>query len=121
MDEIQYIFVILFFAMLLGVITGAIAQKKGESFFLWWLFGTLLFIVALPLVILMGAKAGRRNQGVKKCPYCGTEMNVKEMECPSCGRGQVPRPTNAAWERTVAVEDDVEKWAKKENKGDAGQ
>jgi hypothetical protein len=95
-------------------------QKKGESFFLWWLFGTLLFIVALPLVILMGAKAGRRNQGVKNCPYCGAEMNVKEMECPSCARGQVPRPTNADWERTVAVEDDVEKWAKKENKSDAG-
>ena len=119
MDTIQYIFIVLFFAMLLGVIPGAIAQKKGESFFVWWLFGTLLFIVALPLVVLLDAKGGRRNQGVKKCPYCGTAMNVKVMECPSCGRGQVPRPTNGAWEKTLASGDDVEKWAAKENKGDA--
>jgi hypothetical protein len=118
MDAIEYFFVGLFFAMLLGVITGAIAQKKGESFLLWWLFGTLLFVVALPMVLLMDAKGGRRNQGVKKCPYCTTEMNLKEMECPSCGRGQVPRPTNAAWEQTLAASDDVGKWSVKQNKGD---
>jgi hypothetical protein len=53
MDSIEYFFVGLFFAMLLGVITGAIAQKKGESFLLWWLFGTLLFIIALPMVLLI--------------------------------------------------------------------
>jgi hypothetical protein len=120
MDAIQYSLVILFIGVLLGVITGAIAQKKGESFFLWWLFGTLLFIVALPLVILMDAKVGRRNQGVKNCPYCGIEMNVTEMECPSCGRGQPPRPTTADWEKTVAGKDDVKKWAKKDDKGDPG-
>jgi hypothetical protein len=38
---------------LLGLIPGAIASKKGRSFALWWFFGAMLFIVALPMAILM--------------------------------------------------------------------
>jgi len=105
----------LFFA-LLGAVLGRERGRVNEGL----LLGLLLGPIGILITLLLPARAVRgRNQGVKKCPYCGTEMNVKEMECPSCGRGQVPRPTNAAWERTLAAEDDVEKWAKKESKGEA--
>lgn len=41
------------FAVLLGLIPAAIASHKGRSFALWWLYGALLFIVALPMALLM--------------------------------------------------------------------
>jgi zinc transporter ZupT len=46
---------ILIFVVLLGLIPAAIAQSKGRSFFVWWVYGAALFIVA-----------GRRL-----CPKCG--------------------------------------------------
>ena len=113
-DEIGVLFVFLFFAMLLGVITGAIAQKKGDSFLAWWLFGTFLFIVALPMVLLMPAKASGRNAGTKNCPYCGTTMKTGQMKCPNCKRSQpeIGAATAASWEKVVNAEDEVAKWAK---------
>ena len=45
MDSIQYIFIGLFIAMLLGVIVEAVAQKKGKSFLPWWIF--IAAIIAL--------------------------------------------------------------------------
>jgi hypothetical protein len=44
---------ILIFAVLLGLIPAYLAQKKGRSFGLWWLYGALLFIVALPHALIM--------------------------------------------------------------------
>lgn len=37
----------------LGLIPAAIASRKGRSFLEWWLFGTALFPVALPMALLM--------------------------------------------------------------------
>ena len=114
MDDIAYLFVTLFFAMLLGVITGAIAQNKGDSFIAWWLFGTFLFIIALPMVLLMEPKAGGRNSGTKHCPYCNATMKTSVMKCPECRRSQpeIGAATEASWQRARTAGDDVEKWAK---------
>jgi len=38
---------------LLGLIPAFIAQRKGRSFFEWWLFGTGLFPLALPMAIML--------------------------------------------------------------------
>ncbi len=32
---------------LLGLIPAALANSRGRSFFIWWVYGSLLFIVAL--------------------------------------------------------------------------
>ena len=48
---------IFIFSFLLGLIPAAIAKKKGRSFILWWIFGTLLFIVALPRSISIKSNA----------------------------------------------------------------
>ena len=40
-------------AMILGVIVGAIAKNKGRPFWGWAFWGSMLFIVALPHVLLI--------------------------------------------------------------------
>jgi len=114
MMEISSIFVLIFLAMLLGVITGAIAQSKGDSFMAWWLFGTLLFIIALPMVLIMPAKGAGRNSTRKICPYCQSKLASNVMKCPECKRSQpdVGAATVNSWERTVGGVDEVAKWAK---------
>ena len=44
---------ILILAVLLGLIPAYLARKKGRSFGLWWFYGALLFIVALPHALIM--------------------------------------------------------------------
>jgi len=43
----------LIIAAIIGLIPATIAYKKGYNFFIWWLFGFALFIVALPYAIFM--------------------------------------------------------------------
>ena len=38
--------------VVLGLIPAFIAKKKGKNFFVWWFFGAILFIVALPLSLM---------------------------------------------------------------------
>jgi hypothetical protein len=38
---------------LIGVIPGMIAQRKGHSFFVWWFFGAMMFIFALPAALIL--------------------------------------------------------------------
>jgi hypothetical protein len=49
---------ILFVAILIGLLPAYLAQKKGRSFGLWWIYGALLFIVALPHALLMKPSPG---------------------------------------------------------------
>jgi len=109
--DIQTLLIYLFFAALLGVITGAVAQHKGESFFGWWLFGTLLFIIALPMVLIM-PRNERELAKRKNCPYCGKVVKLSDVSCPGCRR-TLPRIDSQSWERTVAGGDEVSKWASK--------
>ncbi len=44
---------LVFLAAAIGLIPAAIAHAKGESFAAWWMFGTVLFIVALPAALLL--------------------------------------------------------------------
>jgi hypothetical protein len=45
-------FELLIVLVLIGLIPAAIAQRKGESFVVWWIYGALLFIMALPHALL---------------------------------------------------------------------
>jgi hypothetical protein len=38
---------------LIGLIPAYLAKKKGRSFGLWWFYGAMLFIVALPHALIM--------------------------------------------------------------------
>ena len=51
-----YCLVVLLIAAGLGFIPATIAKKKGYSFGLWWLYGWMLFIVAIIHVCLIPDK-----------------------------------------------------------------
>ena len=47
---------VLIWAILIGLIPGFIAKTKGYSFFSWWKYGALLFIIAIIHVFLIPNK-----------------------------------------------------------------
>ncbi len=78
---------LLILAVLIGLVPAIIASNKGYSFGGWWLFGPLLFIVALPMAIVMKPNADGRRQ----CPHCRTWIHREASVCPQCSR-DVPPP-----------------------------
>lgn len=57
----------------LGIITGKIAEKKGYSFWAWWFYGWMLFIVAIIHVNLIPDK----NQTALSCQNIPTGAAVQ--------------------------------------------
>ena len=49
---------VLILAVLIGLIPAAIASSKGHNFFLWWLFGAAIWIVALPCALFVQRPGG---------------------------------------------------------------
>ncbi|NLK00580.1 MAG: zinc ribbon domain-containing protein [Clostridia bacterium] len=68
----------LLYAMILGIIPGMIARKKGRSFLGWYIYGVLLFIIALPHSLIMKSRY--------QCPYCMSNIDPKAVVCPKCAR-----------------------------------
>jgi len=83
---------LLLIAICIGVIPGFIAQKKGRSFVAWWIYGALLFVVALPHSLLLKPDIEQieREQlesgNSRKCPFCAEIIKVEARVCRFCGR-----------------------------------
>ena len=101
----------LIIACVIGVIPAFIASSKGRNFFLWWIYGACLFIVALihSLVISKDMKAvaeEKKAQGYKECPFCKEYVKPGAVVCPLSRRPkkllkQKPKQSSA---RRVTIE-----------------
>lgn len=97
------VFGVLVLAALLGLIPAKIASDKGRSFGGWWVYGFLLFIVALIHALAMArSQAGldRRasGDGLVKCPSCAEWVKQEAKVCRFCGRDMpaaAPKPAGA--------------------------
>lgn len=76
----------------IGLIPAAIASQKGHSFLAWWIFGALLFIVALPMALI--AKPNETSlvsRGeARQCPYCAELIKREARVCRYCQRDVSP-------------------------------
>jgi hypothetical protein len=83
---------ILIIAVLIGIIPATIARSKGRNFMLWWIFGALLFIAALPAALILkpdkkAIESDRLSGGdLKKCPFCAELIKRDATVCRYCDR-----------------------------------
>jgi hypothetical protein len=73
--------------ILLGLIPASIARQKGHAILPWWIYGSVLFVVALPHAILLRATPEANmpeDQSRKQCPYCAEWMPWEDDTCPAC-------------------------------------
>jgi hypothetical protein len=86
---------ILIIAALIGLIPASIARNKGYSFGVWWFYGAMLFIVALPHALLMkpnqgGVESKLQGEGMRKCPRCAEMIRTEATKCRYCSSDLQP-------------------------------
>ena len=83
----------------MGLIPAFIAYRKGRSFGLWWIYGAMIFIVALFHSLLLKPLVKRAEpvektvapapepalpEGTRYCSFCGQLIDELAVRCPVC-------------------------------------
>ena len=100
-------------AVLLGLVPAFIAQSKGRSFAGWWLYGFLLFIIAIVHVLVIPPLNSQYTNPskIRDCPFCAEPVLRQAVKCKHCGSALSPIPpseadsdgTKIAWKRVVVL------------------
>jgi len=74
----------------LGIIPAMIAERKGRSGFVWWLYGTTLFVFALPHALMLEEEEDDLSAVVRSCPFCAETIRRDAKVCRFCNRELPP-------------------------------
>lgn len=100
----------LILALLLGLIPAAIAKGKGYNFFLWWFYGAMLFIVALPFSIVLKSKTSvAAATATRKCPKCAELIQPEAVKCKHCGSDLEPLSAEEQSAQAAAAKEQAKK------------
>jgi hypothetical protein len=79
-------------AAVLALIPAKVAEAKGRSFRLWWFYGWMLLIVAIPHALLLRPRPTaedrppepRPEPAMATCPNCGERVRSDSPTCVFC-------------------------------------
>ncbi len=74
----EYVFI----AFMSGLATGIIGRRKGGSFFVWLIVGSVLPLLGLVAVVLY---RNEEAEPERQCPTCGKILKLYVQVCPRCG------------------------------------
>jgi hypothetical protein len=92
----------------LGLVPAWIGWRKRKPFFVWWLYGAVLPMLALPHALWLAprhpflAPRTPRNT-LRYCGACATYPTDAARICPSCGAELPPRASAPSFEWEMAL------------------
>ena len=91
----MFAFILVVSAIVIGGLPAVIADYRGHNFFLWWLFGATLIVVALPLALSLKAtdaalrtekRYRQYDRDFLECSGCYDSIRLDATSCKYCGR-----------------------------------